>query len=179
MDNARTDDNPQADALWCALYRLEAKYWYDVDFNGGCNAAKFYIASGVFAVGENQFEGRDRITAFYAWRRRRGEASTRHVVSNLIVEQQAADRAKAFGVISIYRGTGRPPFRGKSAPALVADLVSEWVREEDGVWRYAAHVLHPIFVGNDVPLSLAVDVRELAAREQTLIASDGTAQDQS
>jgi SnoaL-like domain len=165
--------NTESVQTWYALYSLEATYWHDVDFNGGRNAATFYVPAGVFAVGDNQFEGHSRISAFYAWRRRRGEASTRHIVHNLLVERIDERRAKAIAVMAIYRGTGRPPFTGRNAPILVGDLASDCILDADDRWRYVSHRLDPIFVGNDVPLSLAVDVRELAARERALIETNG------
>jgi hypothetical protein len=63
--------------LWHALYDLEVRYWHEVDGNGGTNAHSFYTADGVFAVGENEFRGRERIEQFYAWRGRRGMETVR------------------------------------------------------------------------------------------------------
>ena len=31
--------------LWHALYQLEARYWHEVDFNGGRNAHEFFTQS--------------------------------------------------------------------------------------------------------------------------------------
>src|SRR5580704_16364063 len=85
--------SPDADlVLWHALYSLEARYWHDVDLNGGGNAHSFYTADGLFAVGDNEFRGREQIRQFYAWRAQRGLATvrslrtTRHLISNLWVE---------------------------------------------------------------------------------------------
>ena len=72
-------------ALWYALYRLETSYWFEVDFNAGCNAHEFYVDDGLFAVGDNRFQGQDRIRAFYVWRQQRGHTTTRHLISNLQV----------------------------------------------------------------------------------------------
>ena len=37
--------------LWCALNRLIADYWAEVDENGGRRAHEFYEAEGLYAVG--------------------------------------------------------------------------------------------------------------------------------
>src|SRR5262249_28773056 len=101
--------------LWHALYGLEVRYWYEVDRNGGADAHSFYTADGVFAVGDNEFDGSERIRQFYAWRGRRGMETvrslrtTRHLISNLWVEATGEREAKAFGVISFYDGSGRAP----------------------------------------------------------------------
>jgi hypothetical protein len=56
-------------ALWYALNRLVTNYWADVDHNGGSRAHEFYLPAALFAVGNNRFEGPEKIRAFYARRR--------------------------------------------------------------------------------------------------------------
>ena len=56
-------------ALWCALNRLISNYWADVDENGGHTAHEFYVPEGLYAIGNNRFEGQEQIQAFYARRR--------------------------------------------------------------------------------------------------------------
>src|SRR5271168_4183112 len=98
--------------IWYALYQLEAKHWYDVDFNGGCSVHELYSPDGRFAVGPNRFEGQHGIKSFYEWRRRCGKTNTRHVVSNVMVLTQDERRATASGMISIYRAKGCTPLYG-------------------------------------------------------------------
>ena len=50
-------------ALWCALHRVMADYWADVDENGGRKAHEFYVPDGVYTVGNNRFEGQEKIQA--------------------------------------------------------------------------------------------------------------------
>jgi hypothetical protein len=150
--------------LWYALYRLEVGYWNDVDFNGGSTVHELYRGDGVFAVGPNRFEGQRAIKTFYEWRRSRGETTTRHIVTNVAVLAQDARRARASGLITIHRAKGGHPIQEGTQPALVADFASDCILDPDDVWRYASHVLDPVFVGADVPLSLSVDPRFLAAR---------------
>jgi len=154
--------------LWHALYTLEVRYWYDVDFNDGRNAHLFYLADGVFSVGDNEFHGRDRIRDFYAWRQARGTTtvrslrSTRHLLSNLQVEPFGAREAKLLGVISFYEAPGRAPVMESKPPILMTDLESECVRDDDEAWRFRTHLLRPVFMGDDVPLSLAFDLSRSA-----------------
>ena len=149
-------------ALWYALHCLETNYWHDVDFNAGSKAHEFYLSDGLFAVGDNQFRGHDKIRAFYAWRRQRGHTTTRHLINNLQVAAQDEHHARLAGVISLYRADGRPPFQGERPPMLVADLSGDCVLGDDKIWRYQAHVLHPVFVGRDIPLSISIDTQILA-----------------
>jgi len=150
--------------LWHALYDLEARYWYEVDCNDGANAHSFYAADGVFAVGENEFHGSERIRQFYAWRGRRGMdtvrslRTTRHLISNFRVEASGDREAKAFGVISFHDGTGRAPVPESNPPVLIADLFNNCVLGDDGAWRFVSHRLRPVFMGPEVPLSMAFDL---------------------
>ena len=52
--------------LWSALYRDATNFRYEVDFNGGAQAHEYYLPDGLFAVGDNRFEGYDKIRAYYA-----------------------------------------------------------------------------------------------------------------
>jgi len=76
-------------ALWCALNRLMANYWADVDQNGGRQAHEFYLPEGLYTIGNNRFEGREKIEAFYTRRRSgtRDDASS-HMQSSGIRRQR-------------------------------------------------------------------------------------------
>src|ERR1700694_1016596 len=89
-------DRDEAD-LWYALHCLETNYWHDVDFNAGSKAHEFYLSDGLFAVGDNQFRGHEKIRAFYAWRRQRGHTTTPHLIDNLQVSSHDAQRARLTG----------------------------------------------------------------------------------
>lgn len=149
-------------ALWYALYRLMTNYWFEVDFNGGGNAHEFYVAEGLFAVGDNRFQGHQEIRAFYAWRQRRGYTTSRHLLNNLQVLSEDEQHVRVICVLSNYRADGRPPFVGERPPMLVADVRADCLRGEDRQWRYQSHVLQPIFVGRDIPHSISIDPKFLA-----------------
>ena len=44
---------------------------------------------------------------------------------------------------------------------MIADFEVQCVLGEDQLWRFQSHVLRPIFVGSDVPISLSIDPRHL------------------
>ena len=89
--------------LWYALYNLEARYWHDVDFNGGRNAHQFYLPDGLMVVGHNRFQGREKIREFYEWRQRQAATTIssvktmRHLINNLLIESSDERRAKVVG----------------------------------------------------------------------------------
>src|SRR6476660_483728 len=89
-------------------------YWADVDSNDGCQAHEFYLRDALYAVGNNRFEGKKKIRAFYAQRRQRGRTTTRHLVDILWVFRDDPRRARTVGVMSLYAPTAvrREDFRG-------------------------------------------------------------------
>jgi hypothetical protein len=148
-------------ALWYALNRLMTNYWADVDDDGGRRAHEFYLPDALYAVGNNRYEGEEKIRAFYARRRQLDIATTRHLVGNLRVFRDDARRARSIGVTTLYRADGKPPFRGARPPAMIADFEAQCVLDDDGVWRLQSHVLHPIFVSTDVPASIVIDPKRV------------------
>ena len=148
-------------ALWYALNRLMTNYWADVDDNGGGQAPEFYLPDALYAVGNNRFEGAEKIRAFYARRRQRGNTCTRHLVSNLRVFRDDSRRARMVGVMSLYRAEGIPPFQGARPPVMIADFEAQCVLGDDRLWRFQSHVLRPIFIGSDLPTSVSIDPRRL------------------
>jgi hypothetical protein len=147
-------------ALWCALSRLMAEYWAEVDDNGGRDAPAFYLPDAVYAIGNNRFEGRDKIAAFYA-RRHHGTVMTRHVLSNLRVAANGETAACATGLMTLYRAHGKSPFQGARPPAMIADFEAHCVLADNRQWRFQSHVLRPFIVGNDMPASVMINAHSL------------------
>ena len=142
-------------ALWCALNQLISEYWADVDENGGQVAHEFYLPDSFYVIGNNRFEGQDKIQAFYA-RRRYSTVVTRHVVSNVRVLGENARQARMLGLMTLYRADGKSPFQGARPPAMIADFDAQCVRGDDERWRFRSHVLRPFIVGGDLPASIAI-----------------------
>jgi hypothetical protein len=147
-------------ALWCALNRLMADYWAEVDENGGQEAHEFYLRDGLYAIGNNRFEGQDKIAAFYA-RRRHGSVMTRHLLANIRAFGDREPNARVTGLMSLYRADGKSPFQGARPPAMIADFEARCVLGDDRRWRFSSHVLRPFIVGNDLPASIMINPRSL------------------
>jgi hypothetical protein len=133
---------------------------------------ELYCDDGLLSVGGKEFKGRHTIKTFYEWRRGRVETA-RHIIHNVTVRAQDERRATAFGVITIYRTRGSPPAHAGNVPALVSDFVSECVLSPADTWRYASHVLRPVFIGPDTPFSLSIDPAFVAHLAQSRDTSDG------
>lgn len=115
-----------------------------------------YAQDGVLAVGATRNQGRQAIRTFYEARARRGTRTARHLLTNFqVLEADDDRRARAAGIVSLYAGDALPPLESKPA-VLIADLLNDYVREDDGIWRYRSHFLRPIFVGDDAFVRHAV-----------------------
>jgi len=91
----------------------------------------------------------------------RGTTTTRHLIGNLRVFRDDAQHARTVGVMSLYRADGSPPFQGARPPAMIADFEARCVLGDDRPWRFQSHVLRPIFVGSDLPVSISIDPQRL------------------
>jgi SnoaL-like domain len=147
-------------ARWCALNRLMAEYWADVDENGGRQAHEFYLPDGLYAIGNNRFEGREKIEAFYT-RRRHSAIMTRHLLSNLRTLSDDEPCARIAGLMSLYRADGKTPFQGARPPAMIADFEARCVIDSDRQWRFQSHVLRPVIIGSDMPASITIKPQSL------------------
>ena len=145
-------------ALWCALNRLMADYWADVDENGGREAHEFYVLDAVYVTGNNRFEGRDKIAAFYE-RRRHSAIMTRHLLCNLRTYGDDDHHARVVGLMSLYRADGKSPFQGARPPSMIADFEARCVLGDDRQWRFQSHRLRPFIVGTDMPASIMINPR--------------------
>jgi hypothetical protein len=149
--------------LWLALHRLEATYWYDVDFNEGRTAHEFFTPDGVKVVGHNRFEGREEIRKFYEWRARQtgstaarrlgvsGVKAVRHLITNLYVASSSECCATVLGIVSFYGGVTYPTYRQSLPPIMVADLITECVLSKGNAWRFKSHTVRPVFMSNAPP----------------------------
>jgi hypothetical protein len=150
--------------LWHALHRLEVTYWYDVDSNGGRSAHEFFAPDGVMVVGHNRFEGREKIREYYEWRARHivggtgGTMAMRHLVTNLFIASSNECCATVRGIVSFYGGAVQPSKRQSKPPMLVGDLANECVLSQDDMWRFKSHILRPVFLSQDTPPSMAIDI---------------------
>ena len=138
--------------IWQQLERLETEYWYDVDTNWGQKAHEFYVDDGVFdmGLGSKPHLGRAAIRNFYSWRKARGARTARHIITNFQVRMKSESEATSLCIMSLYAADGEPILPSKP-PIMIADVVNECARGEDGHWRLRSRGLIPIFTGGEAP----------------------------
>jgi hypothetical protein len=71
--------------------------------------------------------------------------TSRHLYSGLKIEIDSATRARGTSVCMTFGQYGEPPL-SPAIPTLVADFVDEYVRGDDGRWRFKERHIHRIFV---------------------------------
>ena len=122
-------------------------YWHRVDREGGAGVSEMFVAEGTFHAGPGEpLVGREAIEAFYAWRRERGARTSRHIVTNFHVAFDGERKARTTCIMILYGTDGTPPHQGTGA-AMVADMIDDCVKGEDGVWRYARRDFTPLYMG--------------------------------
>lgn len=121
-------------------------YWRDVDRHDARQATTFYTPDCVYQMVDHRMDGPAAVQRYYDHRAARGPRLVRHVVGNLHVEVQAADRAWLEGTLCVYAADGVPVLP-THAPIMVADAECLFVREDDGVWRMRLHRLIALFTG--------------------------------
>ena len=138
------------------LHQNAIDYWFRVDHEGGAAVSEMFVADGVFHAGPGDpLVGREAIEAFYAWRRGRGERTSRHIVTNFHVAFDGDRLARTCCVMLLYGTDGKPPHAGTGA-AMVADMIDDCVKQDDGVWRYAKRDFVPLYMAG-TELTVAPD----------------------
>lgn len=66
------------------------------------------------------------------------EFTARHVYTNLVLLEELPLSVRAANMVIAFLAYG--PGRHPATPAIVADIVYEFVRESDGAWRIARRV---------------------------------------
>ncbi len=133
------------------LYMNMVDYWYEVDLNGGAGVSQMYVEDGVFHAGPGKpLVGRAAIEHFYTWRQDRGARTSRHVITNFRAEFSDDTHASTYCVMMLYAADGKP-LLPSAPPIVLADLIDDCVKCEDGKWRYTKRNFVPLFMGGVAP----------------------------
>jgi len=96
-------------ALLTAVAGLVHGSWWNVDHEHGSGGEKFFLPDGVCEMPAMTMSGRDAIAEGYAARRAAGDRVSRHLVSNLQVNEQDDSRIVARYALVLYAGHGSLP----------------------------------------------------------------------
>ena len=138
-------DDGGNDAIERACERVAIAYARATDAGDGDAAAALWVEDGVLEMpGNRRYEGRAAI------RRRLLEQPpdplSCHVLANVAVTVESADRASGSALLTIYRGNR--PAAGGPVPLTVPYLVGRYddvYRRTDAGWRLAHRRLQTLF----------------------------------
>lgn len=138
-------DGSGDDAIERACERVAIAYARATDAGDGAAAAALWVEDGVLEMpGGRRYEGRDAIG-----RRLLGQPAdplSCHVLANVLVTVESAERASGSALLTIYRGA-RPP-DGGPVPLTVPYLVGRYddvYRRTHAGWRLAHRRLETLF----------------------------------
>ncbi len=119
-----------------ACEALITRYTHLVDFGPGAEVADLFTEDGVWTTGDEIHEGRSALTAFFG--RDRGHAKSRHVSSNMAVNQTGDDSAEGLSYFTLYRYDQEKPRVPDldDQPVILGQYRDRFVRTGDG-WRIA------------------------------------------
>lgn len=146
----RPEDIP---ALKRLLEDMIIGIWYDIDHHDGRAVSRCFWPDGTILFGERLVSGRAAIDATYAARAARGARLSRHVVSNIHLDELTSDTARVVSVFRLYAADGHP-VAPNTEPLTVEDCVDEFRRTEDGEWLIEHRAMVHLFVRPDAVLAV-------------------------
>lgn len=118
--------------------------WRNVDIEGGEGAELYYAVDAEFTTPAVSLLGRPDIKEGHAARTASAPRLSRHVVSNLLVDDTGDGRAEARYTLTVYGADGTAPIELKGASA-VCDL-HDSMSFIDGAWLIVRREIVPVFV---------------------------------
>lgn len=116
------------------LHSLLVDYWHDVDTNWGENAPDYYTPDGLFEGPAASYVGREKIRAFYNWRKTRGDRTVVHSVQNFqAFFDGGPDKAKCHWILMLYAADGKPVLP-THPPIQIAYMTDRLIKVDEG-WK--------------------------------------------
>lgn len=132
------------------LALILADYWHEIDFNGGAGASAFYTEDAEFHGQFASYIGRDKIQAFYDWRRARGDRLSVHAFTNFRARFTGSDTVEATNFLFLYARDGVRP-QPSHEPVTISLATDRFVRV-DGQWLCTYRRFEHLFE-SDVPIT--------------------------
>jgi hypothetical protein len=138
---------------------LNAEFAWLIDRGDSSKVADLFIEAGRYgrSTGETSV-GRDEIRLAYSARIARGPRTSRHVFTNLRLEQIAPGRVRGTLILTLYARDALPPIPAQVL--FIADYDDIYCLCEDGRWRYESRLVTRVCtseamnVGGGLPLGL-------------------------
>jgi hypothetical protein len=131
-------------ALHVELLGVLTALWFDIDHHDGASASSFFTADGELRFEASCFTGTAAIDNVYRRRAERGPRLSRHVVTNLHIEEVADDAVHCLSTLLLFAEDGHAPST-RTSPTLVADVWDQFTRV-DGRWLIGSRWIKNQFI---------------------------------
>ena len=136
------------------LTALLTALWFDIDHNQGASASAFFTPEAQLRFEEASFRGRAAIEEVYRRRAARGPRLSRHVVTNLHLQEAGENQARGVSTLLLFAEDGHAP-SSKTSPLLVADVWDEFERYEN-TWLIGSRWIRNLFIPEEQELAVPV-----------------------
>lgn len=127
-----------------------ADYWHEIDFNGGAEASAYYTEDAEFHGQFASYIGREKIQAFYDWRRGQGARLSVHSFTNFRAWFTGDDTAEATNFLFLYAANGEKPL--PSHVPVTISLATDRYRLVNGKWLCTFRRFEHLFE-SDTPIT--------------------------
>jgi hypothetical protein len=131
-----------------ALEDLNTAFCYHLDHNEVDELLELFVDDVYYTHASRVSRGKAELAQVFRGRSATQMRTARHMYSGLKLTIDSATRARGTSVCMTFGQYGEPPLT-PAIPTLVADFVDEYVRGDDGKWRFKERHIHRIFVAPD------------------------------
>jgi len=131
-----------------ALEDLNTAFCYHLDHDDVDALLELFADDVYYTHGARVSRGRAELETVFRSRSAAQKRTSRHLYSGLKLDIESATRARGTSVCMTFGQYGEPPL-SPAVPTLVADFIDEYLRGDDGRWRFKERHIHRIFVAPD------------------------------
>lgn len=133
-----------------ALEDLNTAFCHHLDHNEVDALLELFVDDVYYTHGSRVSRGKGELEEVFRSRSATETRTARHLYSGLKLDIESATRARGTSVCVTFAAYGEPPL-SPAIPTLVADFVDEYLRGDDGRWRFKERHIHRVFVAPDNP----------------------------
>lgn len=128
-----------------ALEDLNTAFCYHLDHDDIDALLELFVDDVYYTHGSRSSRGKADLEQIFRSRSAANPRTSRHLYSGLKLDIDSATHARGTSVSLTFGKYGEPPL-SPAIPTLVADFVDEYIRGDDGRWRFKERHIHRIFV---------------------------------
>jgi hypothetical protein len=137
-------DGPEQERLETRLVALAVASWRDLDLHSGDGFHDYFTDDGVFNFAGDRAEGRAAIRERFRARRRAGERTTLHIVSNFQCGPRHANTVALSYYVCVFGADGLAVQHVK-LPTLLGTIDDVFEYQADGRWQVSTREFRPLF----------------------------------